>query len=229
MHELEASGKYHSVFGNKKDICQNSDSENFLISIMKQVSPQNIQREKFRSIEKFRLSYDSIGKRPLKILNVLGIPILCTYHLDIIKRVRTRSDPPFRPAVQRYRPSCVSMGEKESDQELYTLMKMCFEEQPDARPSFPEIKKYFKKIISRFENISQICIKFHYQIPLSNSTIKFHYQIPLSNSTIKFYYQIPLSNSTIKFHYQIPLSNSTIKFHYQIHITKGLCFMVRCH
>lgn len=59
--------------------------------------------------------------------------------LDIIKRVTECEIPPFRPTVVKL----ISGVE-----ELRELMKFCWEEKPEARPDFHDIKKTMHRILS---------------------------------------------------------------------------------
>ena len=58
--------------------------------------------------------------------------------LDIIKRVVYVEVPVFRPLVPNFIPDLV---------ELKDLMKICWEEDPDNRPDFSEIKKRIHKTV----------------------------------------------------------------------------------
>ena len=58
--------------------------------------------------------------------------------LDIIKRVVYVEVPVFRPHVPNFIPDLV---------ELKDLMKICWDENPDDRPDFSEIKKRIHKTI----------------------------------------------------------------------------------
>lgn len=81
----------------------------------------------------------------LKLLR--GVNVLRRILLVIIEKVRARSDPPFRPAVQKYhvRQSLTDQSEK-SSRDLYSLMVACLSEDPDARPTFQETKKVVRKL-----------------------------------------------------------------------------------
>lgn len=61
------------------------------------------------------------------------------YSSDIIKRVTECEIPPFRPTVI----NLISGVE-----ELRELMKLCWEEKPEVRPDFHDIKKTMQRILS---------------------------------------------------------------------------------
>ena len=54
------------------------------------------------------------------------------FQIDIIERVRNRENPPFRPTV------CELIDKAEG---LRDLMKNCWMENPDERPTFQAIRK----------------------------------------------------------------------------------------
>lgn len=59
--------------------------------------------------------------------------------LEIVKRVTEAEIPPFRPTVVNLITGV---------EELRELMKLCWEEKPEARPDFHDIKKTMHRIVS---------------------------------------------------------------------------------
>jgi hypothetical protein len=57
---------------------------------------------------------------------------------EIVRRVQNTEFPPFRPTV----PVLIAGVE-----EIRELMKQCWQEEPDLRPDFNEIKKIMNKIL----------------------------------------------------------------------------------
>ena len=58
---------------------------------------------------------------------------------EIVGRVSTRTNPPFRPPLTA----------NVAREDLHLLMKMCWNENPDERPEFWEIRKLLKKLHGR--------------------------------------------------------------------------------
>ncbi|XP_066927600.1 speract receptor-like [Clytia hemisphaerica] len=65
--------------------------------------------------------------------------------VDIIRRVKAVSDPPFRPAVQKYH-AAQSFSDSNSSNEMYQLMLNCLTEDPTERPTFSETRRFMKKM-----------------------------------------------------------------------------------
>lgn len=59
--------------------------------------------------------------------------------VEIVNKVQTGEFPPFRPTVSELISGVEEMRE---------LMKQCWEEHPDLRPDFHEIKKTMNKILA---------------------------------------------------------------------------------
>ena len=59
--------------------------------------------------------------------------------LEIVNKVQNGEFPPFRPTVSELITGVEEMRE---------LMKQCWEESPDLRPDFHEIKKIMNKILT---------------------------------------------------------------------------------
>lgn len=59
--------------------------------------------------------------------------------LEIVNRVQNGEFPPFRPTVSELITGV---------EEIRELMKQCWEESPDLRPDFHEIKKIMNKILT---------------------------------------------------------------------------------
>lgn len=62
-----------------------------------------------------------------------------SFALEIIKRVTECEMPPFRPTVVTLIPRV---------EELRELMKCCWDEKPETRPDFHDIKKTMHRILS---------------------------------------------------------------------------------
>ena len=65
---------------------------------------------------------------------------MISYLLEIVDRVRRMENPPFRPYV----PMVIEKAEQ-----LKTLMKRCWNENDDDRPTFHEIKKDIEILMKR--------------------------------------------------------------------------------
>ena len=63
----------------------------------------------------------------------------CCSLVDIIRRVTECEVPPFRPTVTTLIPRV---------EELRELMKTCWEEKPEVRPDFHDIKKSMQRILN---------------------------------------------------------------------------------
>lgn len=59
-----------------------------------------------------------------------------TYFTEIVSRVAARETPPFRPAV----------SPRDCPEELKELMEKCWNDNPDDRPSFENIRSLLRNI-----------------------------------------------------------------------------------
>ena len=79
---------------------------------------------------------------------------------DIVSRVQNGEFPPFRPTVSELITGV---------EEIRELMKQCWEESPDLRPDFHEIKKIMNKILTN----NGMYVDFYLLAPLDQSIINF--------------------------------------------------------
>ena len=65
-------------------------------------------------------------------------------------KVKSRNDPVFRPSVQCYTNQPTDQPTTPTDsntgRDLFQLMRMCWREEPEGRPTFSDINKYIKKL-----------------------------------------------------------------------------------
>ena len=59
---------------------------------------------------------------------------------DIVERVKNKEDVPYRPVVP------YGHDPEEAPPEVLNLMEKCWDEEPAARPTFREIRKFLKSI-----------------------------------------------------------------------------------
>ena len=76
-----------------------------------------------------------------KFLNTLS-----SFLSDIVRRVKAKSGTPFRPAVQKYHATQTFADSSHLASEMYELMLSCLSEDPATRPTFPETRKFVRRL-----------------------------------------------------------------------------------
>jgi hypothetical protein len=63
--------------------------------------------------------------------------------------------------------------------------------------------------------LSNICVSYIYQLILNNICVRYIYQLILSNICVSYIYQLSLSNICVRYIYQLSLSNICVSYIYQ--------------
>ena len=85
------------------------------------------------------IKHNSFLLKNFRIVYLRQITFVTSTSLEIVNRVQNGEFPPFRPTVAELITGV---------EEIRELMKQCWEENPDLRPDFHEIKKIMNKILT---------------------------------------------------------------------------------
>jgi len=73
------------------------------------------------------------------ILHGAGMKLLSTHDVVIVERIRLARDPFYRPALPAHESDSLQPG-------MLTMMKQCWAEEPNDRPSFDDVAKALRTI-----------------------------------------------------------------------------------
>ena len=94
---------------------------------------------KWQSLQLPVFSYQPIKEVLITVSWIFTVLTLFRCPSEIIRRVTECEIPPFRPTVSQLIPRV---------EELRELMKLCWDEKPEARPEFHDIKKTLQRILN---------------------------------------------------------------------------------